>query len=319
MATDPQKIADINRDVIRDIRSLHGMRKSDEFEVESQRIIADLQERGLTEQADIISEYAAKDPGSLSTKDAIAARSDAQSAINQITENAFAEHNKKIEAEQSVEAVDPESRKVTAQDITDQISEGLAGVREVLKGVTPEFLSQKFDEEMNSPETIALMREKNINPDDVMAKKGELIENLHSELQTLSESDDLKDAFEKDIEGAIQDLPGIVDKALSEALTNTMDGLDGHIQDAFNRQAQAREAANNDPRIADDVEASMDPTVLSIVKGLLDLKEGQPEQYEVMKNTFGDSNPNMAEAIKFIESMPQESAPANEGGGGMRP
>lgn len=268
------------------LQELNGLIGSDDFSSEADRAVDALQKHDQSDYAEIISNYA-QNP----SDEALA------SANSKVMDLAMGDAREMLsEAAARVDAPTIESPESPSDE---DISERMAHVEEQLKAITPEFIEEKLDEALRSPEAQAEMERRGINPDDVIAKKPELIGKLHEGMQELLKQ--IPELAEKgaemaheQIEQAIENFPEMFDDALKSELAEAMADADQRMQkkfdDAASEIAEAR-AFQENGELSKDPNSNLaqrySQAVVDMADNLMKMRETDPKGFESMKEALG--------------------------------
>ncbi len=233
---DAKTLSEINNETMTAIRTLHSLRKKeDAFDEKAEESISNLRERGFDVQANILQEYVDKNPAGAATADAISARNEAQAQIETMTMDAWkAQHQETIAKMEAEDVDDYDTREVKFSDVSARMAQEMEWLQEILSAITPEYLAEKFDEQLEDPETIKQLEDAGYTPEQVAARKDEFIGQLHESIQKLSDMSEFIEKFETDAAEASEGLPALIQQKLQEGMIERMNAAQETLKGQFN-------------------------------------------------------------------------------------
>tara|TARA_R110002095_G_C4236922_1_gene238566 strand:- start:1087 stop:1779 length:693 start_codon:yes stop_codon:yes gene_type:complete len=204
------------------------------------------------------------------------------------------------------------------------VSEKMAAVEEQLKAITPEFISEKFDEALQNPDVARRLEEHGLSIKDITDQKPELVQKLHSDMENLLSAlpamqEKAQETAQERIQQAIDDFPAMFDDALQSEVSKSIERADQRMQTKFADAAAEREEARvflengempTDPN--SKIVKQYDEAALNLADTIMQMHANDPKSAEVMKNTVaeqGDFGKQVAEIVN--ERIAQEAAGAD--------
>ncbi len=295
------------------LQELNGLVGNDDFNSEANRAVEALQKYDQSDYAEIISNYA-QNP----SDEALV------SANRKVMDVAMGDAREMLSEEAA--RVDAPATETPESPSDEDISERMAHVEEQLKAITPEFIEEKLDEALRSPEAQAEMERRGINPDDVIAKKPELIAKLHEGMQGLIErmpelAEKGAEMAHEQIEKAIEDFPKMFDEALQSELAEAMADADQRMQkkfdDAASEIAEARAFQENGELPKDpnsDLSQRYSQAVVDMADNLMQMRETDPKGFESMKEALGAQSGFGEQVAELINQRLAEEESTPDGG-----
>lgn len=231
---DPEKDGrEIHKVVSNVLGGLHGIVDSDTFKPDADRAIDALRQHNHDGYAEILDTYA-QNP----TQESLATAT--RSLVEVASSGVVAPELKEVVD------IDAVNAKIDALDL----SEEMAGVVEQIRAVTPAIIGEKFDEALRNPDNVRAMEERDINVDDVIAEKPELVQSLSGDFQKMladvpSMHEGAVVQAQEMIDKAIQDFPQMFDDALQAEIAESMERADQRIQKKFEDAAVETDEARN--------------------------------------------------------------------------
>ncbi len=254
--------------VLQELRELVG---SDQFTSEGNRAISALREYNQDDYANAVEMYS-QEP----------------------TDENFIKATTEIMKNGAIAVQAPQLSDVADVPSDADLSEGLSGVVERVQSITPEFISQKFDEALADPKVLEELAERNISVDDVMGQKDVLISQLGEKLQSLVENlpnlqEEGMEIAREQIAQAVEDFPSMFDEAFNSELSNAMERASQRMQDKFEQAARETDAARqfleNGEMPADsntEVAQKYDAAVINMADNLMQMRANDVKAFEGM-------------------------------------
>ena len=303
---DDARLSGLMTDVLQDLRELSG---SDTFDSEADRAVTALRDHNQSDYANAIETYA-----------------------HNPSDETFIKATKEILTLGTRDVQAPELSEVaeipTDAELSEGLSEGLAGVAEKIQAITPELISQKFDEALADPETQQELEARGMSTDDVMAQKDALIsrlgENLHSLVENLPNlQEEGMEMAREQIAQAVEDFPGMFDEAFQSEMSAAMDRASQRLQDKFDSASRETEEAR---RFLENGEMPTDPNsalvqkhdaaVINMADNLMQMRQNDPKAFESMSEALsqqGEFGQNVMEVVnhRIAEeaATPTDTAP----------
>ena len=287
---DDARLSGLMTDVLKELREMSG---SDTFESEADRAVTALRDHNQSDYADAIETY----------------------TQNPSNDN-FIKATKEIMAAGARDVQAPELSDVaeipTDAALSQELSEGLAGVAEKIQAITPEFISEKFDEALSDPDVQQELEARGMSTDDVMAQKDALISRLGENLQSLAESlpnlqEEGMEMAREQIAQAVEDFPGMFDEAFESEMSAAMDRASQRLQDKFDSASRETEEAR---RFLENGEMPTDPNselvqkydaaVINMADNMIQMRQADPKAFESMSEALsqqGEFGQNVMEVV----------------------
>lgn len=277
-------------DVLQDLRAISG---SDTFASEADRAVTALRDHNQSDYANAIETYT-QNP----------------------SDETFINATKEIITIGARDVQAPELSDVaeipTDANLSEGVSEALVGVAERIEAITPELISQKFDEALTNPEVQKELESRDMTVEDVMAQKDVLIARLGENLQSLAESlpslqEKGMEAAREQIEQAVIDFPGMFDEAFESEMSAAMDRASQRLQDKFESASRETEEAR---RFLENGEMPTDPNselvkkydaaVINMADTMMQMRQADPKAFESMSEALsqqGEFGQNVVELV----------------------
>ncbi len=135
-------------------------------------------------------------------------------------------------------------------DANNLTAEKRALLEEQMKAVTPDFLEKKIDEVISRPEIIEQLEDRGLSASVLEDKKPEMVEALQSRIGNILKTlpvieQSSEDAIDETVDSDVKDFPKMIDSAVQEEITSSIEAADQRIKKKFENASNRLEEASN--------------------------------------------------------------------------